>query len=159
MAPKLGALTTRAQSVLSTGQCCTAAWKGRQIQLSKVDITSLASALTANVTRKAKVEQVEGPGDTDDTAEQARTAESQTAVKVLIRWKRTLDEIDRYVTSLASALTANVTQEAKRGRCMKRPENTDTAKQAHIASLETAVKAHIQRKRIRPEKALHTKHA
>ena len=52
--------------------------------------------------------------------------------------------IDRYITSLASALTANVTREAKRGRCVKRPGNTDTAKQAHIASLETAVKAHIQ---------------
>ena len=60
--------------------------------------------------------------------------------------------IDRYITSLASALTANVTREAKRGRCIKRPGNTDTAKQAHIASLETAVKAHIQRKRIRPKR-------
>ena len=67
--------------------------------------------------------------------------------------------IYRYITCLASALTANVTREAKRGRCMKRPGNTDTAKQAQIARLETAVKAHIQRKRIRPKKALHTKHA
>ena len=63
--------------------------------------------------------------------------------------------VDRYITSLASALTANVTREAKRVRCIKRPGNTDTAKQAHIASLETAVKAHTQRKRIRRDKALH----
>ena len=52
---------------------------------------------------------------------------------------------DRHITSLASALTANVTREAKRGRCVKRPGNIDTAKQAHITSLETAVKAHIDR--------------
>ena len=67
--------------------------------------------------------------------------------------------IDRYITSLASARTANVTREAKRGTSIESPGNTDTAKQAHIARLETAVKAHIQRKRTMPEKALHTKHA
>ena len=52
-----------------------------------------------------------------------------------------------------------MTREAKRGRCIKRPGNTDTAKQAQIARLEIAVKANIQRKRIRPKKALHTKHS
>ena len=55
---------------------------------------------------------------------------------------------DRYITSLASALTANVTREAKRGTSSQSPGNTDTNKQAHIASLQTAVKAQIQRKRI-----------
>ena len=42
--------------------------------------------------------------------------------------------MDRYITSLASALTANVTREAKRGTSIESPGNTDTAKQAHIAS-------------------------
>ena len=66
-------------------------------------------------------------------------------------------EWDRYGTSLAAAPTTSVTREAKRGTSIKSPGNTDTAEQAHVASLETAVKAHIQRKRIMPEKALHTK--
>ena len=42
---------------------------------------------------------------------------------------------------------------------METPGDTDTAKQARIASLETAVKAHIHRKRIKPDTALHSKHA
>ena len=66
---------------------------------------------------------------------------------------------DRYTISLASALTTNVTREVKWGTSIESPGNTDTAKQAHIARLETAVKAHIQRKRTMPEMALHTKHA
>ena len=67
--------------------------------------------------------------------------------------------IDRYITSLASALTANVTREAKWGTSIESPGNTDTTMQADTASLETAVKTHIQRKRILLDKALHTKHA
>ena len=64
-----------------------------------------------------------------------------------------------YSTSLASALKANVTREAKRCTSRESPGDTDTAKQARIAILETAVKAHMHRKRIKPDKALHTRHA
>ena len=61
--------------------------------------------------------------------------------------------------SLASALTANVTREAKRGTSIEGPGDTDTAKQAREACLERAVKAHMHRKRIKLDKALHIKHA
>ena len=65
--------------------------------------------------------------------------------------------IDRYITFLASALTANVTREAKRGTSIESPVLTDTAKRAHIASPETAVKAHVHKKRVLSDKALHSR--
>ena len=67
--------------------------------------------------------------------------------------------MDGYITALASALTAAVTERPNGVQSVESPGNTDTAKQARIAGLETAVKAHIHRKRIKPDKALHTRHA
>ena len=46
------------------------------------------------------------------------------------RWWRGRSRRDRYVTSLASALTASVTREAKRGTSFESPGNTDTYSQA-----------------------------
>ena len=99
-----------------------------------IDMTLLAPALTAKVTQEARRgTSTEGPGDKD-------------------RY------IDRYYIPGISPDSQHDPR-AKRGTSMESPGDPDTAKQARITSLETAVKAHMQRKRIKLDKALHTGHA